>query len=123
MDAVGLGPVETPSEVVASWPGVRLRAYADPGAGGPAVLIVPAPIKRAYIWDLVPWASVVRRCLDGGMLVHLAEWTPPGAHPATSPAGQRQKRSGARSASSASAAPRPDTPWTPPPGWTEAPAR
>ncbi|MDP8943355.1 MAG: alpha/beta fold hydrolase, partial [Actinomycetota bacterium] len=27
----------------------------------------------------MPWASVVRCCLDGGMLVHLAEWTPPGA--------------------------------------------
>ena len=79
MDAMGLGPVETPSEVVESWPGVRLRAYADPGAPGPALLIVPAPIKRAYIWDLVPWASVVRRCLDRGMVVHLAEWTPPGA--------------------------------------------
>ena len=78
LDAVGLGPAETPWETVGAWPGVRLRAYAGPAAEGPTLLIVPAPIKRAYIWDLVPWASVVRRCLDSGMLVHLAEWTPPG---------------------------------------------
>jgi polyhydroxyalkanoate synthase subunit PhaC len=37
---------------------------------------VPAPIKKSYIWDLSPEVSVVRRCLDAGMQVYLAEWMP-----------------------------------------------
>jgi polyhydroxyalkanoate synthase subunit PhaC len=79
-DAAGLGPVETPWQAAGTWPGVRLREYRPSGAGGdgPVVLIVPAPIKRAYIWDLMPGASAVRRFLDAGMRVHLAEWTRPG---------------------------------------------
>ncbi len=41
-------------------------------------MIVPAPIKRAYIWDLAPWASVVLRCVRNGLRVFLIEWTEPG---------------------------------------------
>jgi polyhydroxyalkanoate synthase len=77
LDMAGLGPLEAPSEVVAEWPGVRLRAYGE-RAAGPALLVVPAPIKRAYIWDLAPGASAVRRCLEAGFAVHLAEWARPG---------------------------------------------
>jgi polyhydroxyalkanoate synthase len=40
--------------------------------------MVPAPIKRAYIWDLAPGASVVRRCLRAGLGVYLIRWTDPG---------------------------------------------
>jgi polyhydroxyalkanoate synthase len=42
-------------------PGLTLKAYSDGARAGPAVLLVPAPIKRAYIWDLAPGASVVQQ--------------------------------------------------------------
>lgn len=77
LDAARLGPVETPWRTVAQWPGVRLRAYGGP-ASGPPLLVVPAPIKRAYIWDLVPRVSAIRRLQALGLSVYLAEWTPPG---------------------------------------------
>jgi poly[(R)-3-hydroxyalkanoate] polymerase subunit PhaC len=41
---------------------------------GPLVLILPAPIKRPYIWDLAPDVSVVRRCVAAGARVFLADW-------------------------------------------------
>ncbi len=78
LDALGLGPIETPSRLVQSNPGVTLKAYGDEGDAGPVVLIVPAPIKRAYIWDLVPWASVVRQCLRVSARVYLIQWERPG---------------------------------------------
>jgi polyhydroxyalkanoate synthase subunit PhaC len=55
---------------------VRLRAYQPPGAAprGPVLLIVPAPIECAYVWDLLPEVSVVRRCLGRGLRVYLLEW-------------------------------------------------
>jgi polyhydroxyalkanoate synthase len=78
LDAFGLGPQETPSRLVAEWPGARLRAYHDLGQGdGPVLLIVPAPFKRAYIWDLLPQVSVVRRCRARGLRVYLLEWLIP----------------------------------------------
>jgi len=60
--------------------GLTLRAYGARKETGPAVLLIPAPIKRAYIWDLAPWASVVKRCLQGGLLVYLIEWERPGGN-------------------------------------------
>src|SRR5260370_1088536 len=79
LEWVGLGPIETPSRVVFSERGVSLHAYADSDHLGPVLVIVPAPIKRAYIWDLAPWASVVLRCVRNGLRVFLIEWTEPGA--------------------------------------------
>ena len=75
LDALGFGPRECGHEITACGPGWRLRAYGD-GSGRP-LLIVPAPIKRAYVWDLAPAVSVVRRLLDHGLGVHLLEWAPP----------------------------------------------
>jgi polyhydroxyalkanoate synthase len=80
LEALGLGAVETPYDVVLERPGMRLRRYAGgmrrrPEAG--VVLIVPAPFKRAYIWDLRPEVSVVRQCLRRGLDVYLLEWTDP----------------------------------------------
>src|SRR3954453_19958082 len=80
LDAAGLSPVRTPSEVVLEAPGLVLHGYRGrrgPGLDRPPVLIVPAPIKRAWIWDLAPDASVVRRLLDHGLRVYLVEWTSP----------------------------------------------
>jgi polyhydroxyalkanoate synthase subunit PhaC len=78
LDELGLGPIETPSRVLLSAPLVTLKAYGEPHPG-PVLLIVPAPIKRAYIWDLVPGASVVQRLLASGIQVYLMEWERPGA--------------------------------------------
>lgn len=74
----GLGPTECSYRVIASGLGWRVRAYADGGARkGPAALIVSAPIKRPYIWDLCPAASAVRYCLRHQVQVYLIEWIPP----------------------------------------------
>lgn len=74
LDAAGAGPVETPHRVVRRRPGVNLRCYAGGSGPGPLLLIVPAPIKRPYIWDLAPEVSAVRRCLAAGARVFLADW-------------------------------------------------
>jgi len=78
LDRAGYGPQQTPSTILHSEPGLNVRRYGVPGeptaADAPAVLIVPAPIKRPYIWDLAPDVSVVRRWLERGYRVYLAEW-------------------------------------------------
>lgn len=76
LDAAGLGPVETPYEVAHAAPGVTLRRYGGGDDSRPPVLIVTAPIKRPYIWDLAPEVSAVRRCLSRGARVFLLEWQP-----------------------------------------------
>jgi polyhydroxyalkanoate synthase len=78
LDRAGYGPQQTPSTILHAEPGLNVRRYgaADANADGPAVLIVPAPIKRSYIWDLMPEISVVRRWLERGYQVYQAEWVP-----------------------------------------------
>lgn len=73
---LGLGPTECGYRVVASGPYWRLRAYAEIG-DGPAVLIVSAPIKRPYIWDLAASVSPIHYCLRHQVQVYLIEWSPP----------------------------------------------
>ena len=75
-ERAGYGPQVTPSTVLHAEPGLNLRRYAPDDDDGPPVLLVPAPIKRCYIWDLAPDISVVRRWLARGYRVYLAEWTP-----------------------------------------------
>lgn len=77
--ALGLGPLQSPSRVVLAEAPVTVKAYAAPEAAGPVVLLVPAPIKRAYIWDLAPWASVVQQCLRAGLRPYLVQWERPGS--------------------------------------------
>jgi polyhydroxyalkanoate synthase len=82
MDRLGLGPEPTPSRPIGAWATATLRAYpapARPSAERPAVLIVPAPIKTADIWDLAPDVSVVRRCLAAGLATFLVDWDDPQA--------------------------------------------
>ncbi|HKW54989.1 MAG TPA: alpha/beta fold hydrolase, partial [Stellaceae bacterium] len=74
LDALGCGAIRTPSRILCEEAGLRLHAFGG-AAASPALLILPAPIKRAYIWDLAPDVSVVRRCLAQGLRVFLAEWT------------------------------------------------
>jgi polyhydroxyalkanoate synthase subunit PhaC len=76
LEQVGFGPKETPYQVLHTEAGLTLRKYGQDIPDGPAVLLVPAPIKKAYIWDLSPSVSVVRRWLEKGYQVYLAEWTP-----------------------------------------------
>lgn len=75
MDALGHGPRTAPSTVRDVGGGVQLRSYPGAGSGAAPVLLVPAPIKRSYIWDLQPDLSVVRRCQRHGLRVHMVEWS------------------------------------------------
>jgi polyhydroxyalkanoate synthase len=75
LEAFGLGPKESPYEVVASGAFWRLRDYGKSAPAQP-VLIVAAPIKRAYIWDLAPSTSAIQYILHQGFHVHLLEWLP-----------------------------------------------
>lgn len=75
MGAVGLGPNECPYRLAGSGPFWRLRDY-SPGAASPPLLVVSAPIKRPYIWDLTPAVSAIHHCLEQGFHVHLLEWAP-----------------------------------------------
>ena len=72
-----LARTETPSRLVLERAGVKLRDYGEEGS--PALLIIPTPIKKSYIWDLTPSASVVLACLQAGFRVYVLEWkeTPP----------------------------------------------
>src|SRR5262245_66458012 len=72
LEVRGLGPAECRSRVLASGAYCRLREYAG-GKAGPPLLIVAAPIKQPYIWDLAPSISAVRRCLLSGFRVYLLE--------------------------------------------------
>jgi polyhydroxyalkanoate synthase len=78
LEYLGLGPQESAFEVVLARPGLRLRRYRMGAANGPPLLIVPAPIKRPYIWDISPERSVVRRVIEHKVEVYLVEWTEPG---------------------------------------------
>jgi poly[(R)-3-hydroxyalkanoate] polymerase subunit PhaC len=73
---------ETPFHIVLERPGVKLRTYGRPPRR-PVLVIVPAPIKKPYIWDLTPTVSVVRRCLSAGLGVYLIEWTESPPEPET----------------------------------------
>ena len=73
LDLLRLGPQQHPSRVLLAAPAFRVRSYASISST-PPVLIVAAPIKRAYIWDLMPQVSTVRLLSEAGFAVHLLEW-------------------------------------------------
>lgn len=75
--ALGLDPDECPFRVIASGPFWRLREYG--GQGAQRLMIVAAPIKRPYIWDLSPSVSAIRHCMRQDMHVYLLEWLPASA--------------------------------------------
>src|SRR5262245_15374526 len=69
-----LARTETPSRLVLERPGVKLRDYGKEG-NGPSLLIIPAQIKKPYIWDLTPETSSVLACLNARLRVYVLEWT------------------------------------------------
>jgi poly[(R)-3-hydroxyalkanoate] polymerase subunit PhaC len=73
--AFGLDPIESPYQVIFSGPFWRLREYSEHDTAQ-SLLIVAAPIKRPYIWDLTPSASAIRYILGQGLHVYLLEWLP-----------------------------------------------
>ena len=76
LGAAGFDPSELPYRVIAAGDYWRLRDYAS-AATSLSLLIVAAPIKRPYIWDLTPTVSAIRYCIDRGLHVYLVEWTVP----------------------------------------------
>jgi len=76
LELFGFGPNECNYHIVSSGPYWRLREYTCGYAETP-LLIIPAPIKRPYIWDLAPSVSAVRHCLDHRLHLYLLEWMPP----------------------------------------------
>jgi polyhydroxyalkanoate synthase len=76
LDALGFGPEVTHSVSALKQPGLELKRYvALPDARVP-FLLVPAPIKRSYIFDLCPEVSVVKRCMTADARVFMIEWQP-----------------------------------------------
>jgi polyhydroxyalkanoate synthase len=67
--ALGLGPRECAYRLRASAPYWRLRDYGSHKTSH-SLLIIAAPIKRPYIWDLAPSTSAIRYCLREGLHVH-----------------------------------------------------
>lgn len=76
LQLLGLGPDERSYGITASGTHWRVRNYADQEKG-PPVLIVAAPIKRPYIWDIAPSASAIGYCLRSQFRIHLLDWLPP----------------------------------------------
>jgi poly[(R)-3-hydroxyalkanoate] polymerase subunit PhaC len=75
LGAFGLNPSECPYQTIRSRSYWRLRDYGGQDVSRP-LLIIAAPIKKPYIWDLTPSTSAIRFCLRQGLHVHLLEWTP-----------------------------------------------
>lgn len=79
LDGLGWGPQQRPSRAVLQQPEVVLQAYGEkpfPDKTLP-ILLVSAPIKRAYLWDLAPGISVVEACLNAGLQPYLVNWQEP----------------------------------------------
>jgi polyhydroxyalkanoate synthase len=56
----------------------RLLDYGAPGADGPAVLVVPSLINRAYVLDLSERFSLLRWLARQGFRPYLVDWGRPG---------------------------------------------
>jgi polyhydroxyalkanoate synthase len=74
LDYLGFGPRITQPRSSRMLAGVTLRAYQAGDSRSPAILIVPAPVKKFYIWDLQPESSPVRKLLEAGFQVYLLDW-------------------------------------------------
>ena len=73
LGSLGFSPAECGYRIISSGPHWRLRKYGQTEGEAP-LLVVSAPIKRPYIWDLAPPISFVRFCLEHHFGVYLIEW-------------------------------------------------
>jgi polyhydroxyalkanoate synthase subunit PhaC len=73
-EAPGFAPQERASQIVLEASELRLRRYDQESADVGPVLIAPAPIKRGYIFDLLPEVSVVGRLVQAGFSVYSIDW-------------------------------------------------
>ncbi|RFA30532.1 hypothetical protein CAI21_05660 [Alkalilimnicola ehrlichii] len=80
-ELAGLGPQRSTARIVYEEPLLRLHAYDPPPAetNDKALLLIPAPIKKSYIWDLEPEVSVVQHALAAGFRTYLIDWQAPGS--------------------------------------------
>lgn len=95
LGAMGLGAKESDYRIILARAGLRLRYYGDGsdladseesgrnknathGGRRPVLLIIPAPIKGPYIWDISLQKSIVRRAKDRGFDTYMVEWAEPG---------------------------------------------
>jgi polyhydroxyalkanoate synthase len=76
LGSLGFSPAECGYCIISSGPHWRLRKYGQTEGEAP-LLVVSAPIKRPYIWDLAPPISFVRFCLERHFGVYLLEWLAP----------------------------------------------
>lgn len=58
--------------------GSRLLRYGGPDARGPALLVVPSLINRAYVLDLTERRSLLRHLAGLGFRPYLVDWGAPG---------------------------------------------
>jgi len=79
-EIAGWGPIRTPSTRALTGRSFVLLSHVANGPVAPPVLLVPAPIKRGYIYDLLPAASVVGCCIRAGLQPFLLEWRDPAEH-------------------------------------------
>lgn len=77
--ALGLDPSECPYRTITSHSYWCLRDYGGDDQS-PSRLIIAAPIKRPYIWDLTTSTSSIHFCLRQGLHVQLLEWMPASSH-------------------------------------------
>lgn len=73
-ETLGYATESCPYELIATETLAAVQQYVACDNKGPVVLLVPAPIKTADIWDLAPAVSVVRRHLEYGCRVYLIRW-------------------------------------------------
>lgn len=74
LERLGFGAQSQPSEIVLADEGFDLLGYPPIAPDAPPLLLVPAPIKRGYIFDLEPSVSVVARAREAGFAVYRLEW-------------------------------------------------
>jgi polyhydroxyalkanoate synthase len=74
LDSAGLASHEASWHVVLRQSDLQLRRYSQERVTAGPALVVPAPIKRPYIFDLLPQVSVIRRLTEAGFSVYLSEW-------------------------------------------------
>jgi polyhydroxyalkanoate synthase len=71
----GFGPHERSYQITLSGSHWHLRDYGGDEKAHP-LLVVAAPIKRPYIWDMGSSTSAIGYCLERGFRVYLTEWRP-----------------------------------------------